>query len=195
MSINWVHWFGSQFSSAPVEVSLCNKTHISFDVLIGTQVNGLAIVFYNIKVQYLCETNASCKDISSIHPFSIPLSSCSRLAGGLEFPSCHWVRGRKQPWQVSSPLQGPHMRQTTIHIQSYSLQSPISLTFMFSDCGRKPERPGKTQSDKGRTYKVRTRRFREGTQDSPPCCPDIKHISLNLVSYKQPCHIPFLNLE
>ncbi|KAJ8248657.1 hypothetical protein COCON_G00233860 [Conger conger] len=71
--------------------------------------------------------------------------------------SIHWAEGRNTPWTG---------RQSTI-IPTGNLDSPISLTCMSLDSGRKPEYLEETHANTGRTCKL----HREAPADpGPPCC-------------------------
>ena len=67
--------------------------------------------------------------------------------GAKAYPSGHRARGRVHPGQVASSSQG----HTEIHNHTRSLlgtilESPINLTCMFLDSGRKPEYPERTHT-------------------------------------------------
>uniref|UniRef100_A0A8C4XHQ2 non-specific serine/threonine protein kinase n=1 Tax=Erpetoichthys calabaricus TaxID=27687 RepID=A0A8C4XHQ2_ERPCA len=80
-------------------------------------------------------------------------------------------------WSQSQPTQGtrqepipgrvPTHRRTHTNTPTHqahtraNLESPIHLTCMSLDCGRKPERPEETHADTGRTCKLHTGRTRE----------------------------------
>ena len=73
--------------------------------------------------------------------------------GAGAYPSGHWARGGVHPGQVASPSQSH--TETNNHARSHSLlrtilESPINLTCMFLDGGRKPEYPEKTHPYTGR---------------------------------------------
>lgn len=76
-----------------------------------------------------------------------------------DFPSCHWVRGRLHPRQVTRSSQGwqksQHLDKLSITPTS-SLKSPINLTCMYLDCGWKQDRTFQegTHTDTGRTCKL-----------------------------------------
>ena len=86
---------------------------------------------------------------NSIHPFIFytRLIRRSGRGGAGVYPSCHRARGGVHPGQVASPSQGhTETNETNNHTRSHSLlrtilESPINLTCMFLDGGRKPEYP------------------------------------------------------
>lgn len=63
-------------------------------------------------------------------------------------------------WQGYSPLQVVHIIRSLTQSVTLraTLESPVSLTCLFLDCGRKPEELEKTQPGTGRTRKLRTQR-------------------------------------
>uniref|UniRef100_A0A8C4X4Y9 Collagenase 3 n=1 Tax=Erpetoichthys calabaricus TaxID=27687 RepID=A0A8C4X4Y9_ERPCA len=99
----------------------------------------------------------------SIHPFSnlLNLNTGSRGSAGAK-PSQHRAQGREQ-----IPGRVPTHRRTHTNTPTHqahtraNLESPIHLTCMSLDCGRKPERPEETHADTGRTCKLHAGRTRE----------------------------------
>jgi len=101
----------------------------------------------------------------SIHPFLCPLNPTQSRGGAGAYPSSHWARGGVNPGRVASPSQGH--TETNSHTHSHSLlktiwESPINLTCMFFDGGRKPEYPERTHTYTGRTCKIHTGRPQPG---------------------------------
>jgi len=95
----------------------------------------------------------------SIHPSIHPsiFYTCLiqfRVAGGAgAYPSGHWVRGGVHPGLVASPSQG-HTETNETHNNARSLlESPMNLTCMFLDGGKKQEYPERTHTYTGRTCK------------------------------------------
>ncbi|MED6240509.1 hypothetical protein ATANTOWER_022263 [Ataeniobius toweri] len=75
---------------------------------------------------------------------------------------------RGHPGQVASPWQGTQTTMhTLIHTPKGNLESPINLTGMSLDCGRKPEYPVRTHACTRRTCKLHAERPQAGnrTQD------------------------------
>ena len=117
----------------------------------------------------ICLFNA----ITNIHPsiFYTCLIKLSGRGGAGAYPTGHRVRGAVHPGQVASPShRGPHRdkRDTQPHTGSHSLlrtilESPINLTCMFLDSGRKPEYPERTHAYTGRTCE-HTERPQEGLE-------------------------------
>jgi len=76
------------------------------------------------------------------------------------YPSGHRARGGVHPGQVTSPSQGHReTNDTNNHTRSHSLlrtflETPVNLTCMFLDGGRKPEYLERTQAYTGRTSKL-----------------------------------------
>ena len=85
----------------------------------------------------------------SIHPsiFYTRLICQSGRGGAGAYPSGHRARGGVHPGQVASPSQGhTETNETNNHACSHSLlrailETPINLTCLFLDGGRKPEYP------------------------------------------------------
>ena len=72
------------------------------------------------------------------------------------YPSCHWVRGRVHPGQVTSPSQGRRDKQpcTLTLTPRVNLESPINLTCMFfKEGGRKLQYLERIHTCMGRTCK------------------------------------------
>jgi len=65
------------------------------------------------------------------------------------YPNCHWLSDGVHTGPVASPSQR-QTRQTTTHTLTLTprdnLESPINLTCMFLDGGRKPEYPERTHA-------------------------------------------------
>jgi len=109
---------------------------------------------------------------SSIHPsiFYTRLILRSGRGGAGAYPSGHWARGGVHPGQVASPSQGhTETNETNNHTHAHSLlrtilESPINLTCMFLDGGRKPEYPERTHGYTGRTCKLHTERPQLGVE-------------------------------
>jgi len=98
---------------------------------------------------YIFTTPEQCKKkkkrIKNIHPsiFYTRLIRRSGRGGDGAYPSGHRARGGVHPRQVASPSQGhTETNETNNHAHSHSLlktilESPINLTCMFLDGGRK----------------------------------------------------------
>ena len=112
----------------------------------------------------------------SIH-FLYPLNLSVGSRGAGAYPSGHRARGGVQPGQVASPSQGhTETNETNNHTRSHSLlrtiiESPINLTCMFLDGGRKPEYPERTHAYTGRTCKLHVEKgSRWGSNLEPSHC-------------------------
>jgi len=96
----------------------------------------------------------------SIH-LLYPLNTSVGSRGAGAYPSGHRAKGGVHPGQVASPSQGhTETNKTHNHTRSHSLlrtilETPINLTCMFLDSGRKPENPERTHAYTGRTCKLR----------------------------------------
>ena len=105
-----------------------------------------------------------------IHPFSTPRSG---RGGAGDYPSSHRAKGGVHPGQVASPSQGhTETHETNNHAHSLLgtiLESPINLTCMFLDGGRKPEYPERTHAYTGRTCKLHTERNSQDSKQEPSC--------------------------
>ena len=75
---------------------------------------------------------------------------------------------RGTPWTGRQSITGPHRdkRDKQLHTLTFTpkdnLESPINLTCMFLDSGRKPEYPERTHAYTGRTCKLHTERPQAG---------------------------------
>ena len=90
---------------------------------------------------------------------------CRRGAGA--YPSGRRARGGVHPGQVASPSQGhteTNETNTLTLAPRDNLESPINITCMFLDGGRKPEYPVRTHTYTGRTCKLHTERPRAGVE-------------------------------
>jgi len=100
------------------------------------------------------------------HPFFKPAIGSG---GAGAYPSCHWARGGVHPGQLASPSQG-HIETnetqpcTLTLTPKDNLESPINLTCMFLDGGRKLEYPERTHAYTGRTCKLHTERPQVGVK-------------------------------
>ena len=80
----------------------------------------------------------------------------------LAYSSHQWARGGVHPGQVASPSQGhTETNETNNHTQltltpKDNLETPINLTCMLLDGGRKSEYSERTQAYTGRTCKLHT---------------------------------------
>ena len=106
-----------------------------------------------------------------IHPFFyICLIRRSGRGGAGAYPSAHRARGWVHPVRVASPSQGhTETNETNNHTHSHSLlrtifDSPINLTCMFLDGGRKLEYPERTHAYTGRTCELHTERPQPGVE-------------------------------
>ena len=96
-----------------------------------------------VRCWYVQEREKKAWRVKSIHPstFYTRLICRSGRGGAGAYPSGHRARGGVHPGQVTSPSQGH--TETNNHARSHShvtfLETPINLTCMFVDGGRKPE--------------------------------------------------------
>ena len=103
--------------------------------------------------------------LPSIHFLYPKRVSVGRVAGGLE--SIPAVIGREAGYTLDrSPV---HHRDTQPHTLTLTpkdnfLETPINLTCMFLDSGRKPEYPERTHAYTGRTCKLHTERPQPGVE-------------------------------
>lgn len=86
-------------------------------------------------------------------PSHFLLRSGSQESAGAD-SSCHRVTSRQF-------IAGPR-RQTKTNIHSVNLALPFHFTSMFSDCGRKLEKPERAHTDTERTCKLHTEGPRHG---------------------------------
>jgi len=94
-----------------------------------------------------------------VHPFSIPALSNLVSRGAGAYPSGHRARGGVHPGQVARPSQRhTETNETNNHAHWHctrdNLESPINLTCMLLDGGRKPEYLERTHAHMGRTCKL-----------------------------------------
>ena len=85
------------------------------------------------------------------------------------YPSCHWARGRETPWRGRQSITGPHRDKRNTLTPRDNLESPVNLTCMFLDGGRKPGYPERTYEYTGRTCRLHTERTSQES-DLEPCC-------------------------
>ena len=90
-----------------------------------------------------------------IHPFPTPQF---RVAGGWSLSQRSSAGRRVQPGQVASPSHRDKQPCTLTLTTKDSLETPINLTCMFLDGGRKPENPERTHAHTGRTCRLHTAR-------------------------------------
>jgi len=102
-----------------------------------------------------------------IHPsiHFLPAKSVGQVVGSLSQRSSGERRGT--PWTGCQSITGPH-RDKQPHTLTLTLkdnlESPINLTCMFLDGGRKPEYPERTLAYTGRTCKLHTERPQPGVE-------------------------------
>ena len=111
------------------------------------------------KRQYISYTSVNfSQTVLSIHSsiFYTHLIRRSGHGGAGAYPSGHRARGRVQPGQVASPSQGHTITHTLTLTPKDNLESPINLTCMFLDGGRKPEYLERTEAYTGRTGNLHT---------------------------------------
>jgi len=116
---------------------------------------------------------------TSIHfLYSINPSVGSR--GGLSLSQRSSGERRGTPWTGRQSIIGPHRdkRDKQPHTLTLTpkdnLESPINLTFIFLDGGRKPEYPERTHAYTGRTCKLHTERPRWGSNLCPSRCETVQ---------------------
>ena len=105
-----------------------------------------------------------------IHPsihFLYPINPSVGLRGGWSLSQRSSGERRGTPWTGRQSIT--ETNETNNHTRSHSLlrtilESPISLTCMFLDGGRKPEYPERTHAYTGRTCKLHTERPQVGIE-------------------------------
>ena len=114
-------------------------------------------------------------DHPSIH--FLPLNPSVGSRGGWSLSQQSSGERRGTPWTDRQSITGPHRdkgdKQSCMHTftPKDNLESPINLTCMFLDGGRKPEYPERTHAYTGRTYKLHTERpERWGSNLEPSRC-------------------------
>ena len=118
---------------------------------------------------YLCHL-CTHSDIKSIHPFSIPSNPSVGSRGGWSPSQRSSDERRVTPWTGRQSITGPHRDKRdkqphTITLTPWdNLESPVNLTCMFLDGGRKPEYPERTHAYTGRTCKLHTERPQVGVE-------------------------------
>ena len=143
-------------------------------------------------IPYLCWPLAiistSKKVKHSGHWRSIPeMAHCSSITSSEIWNHCRtwvrteswieqlWLSGERRgtPWTCRQSITGQHRdkRDKQPHTRSHSLlrtilESPINLTCMFLDGGRKPEYPERTHAYTGRTCRLHTERSQSGDRTS-----------------------------
>ena len=99
----------------------------------------------------------------SNHPsiFCTCLIRRSGRGGAGAYPSCHWVTLDR-----SLVHHRATQRQTTTDTLTPkdNLESPVNLTCMLLDSGRKPENPERTHAYTGRTCRLHTERPQVGVE-------------------------------
>ena len=83
------------------------------------------------------------------------------------------TQGRGEAGTGRQPITGPHRDKqspTLTLTPKDNLESPINLTCMFLDGGRKPEDPERTHADTGRTCRLHTERTSWDSNQDRACC-------------------------
>jgi len=105
-----------------------------------------------------------------IHPsihFLYPLNPSVGSRGGWSLSQQSSGERRGTPWTRRQSITGPHRDKqphTLTLTPKDNLESPVNLTCMFLDGGRKPEYPERTHAYTGRTCKLHTERPQPGVE-------------------------------
>ncbi len=93
------------------------------------------------------------------------------MQGGLEPITADTGRGQGTPWTCSQFIARLTYRDkqpfTLTFKPTGSLESPINLTCMSLNCGKKPEYQEEIHADTGRTGKLHTERFYPSRVSNP----------------------------
>ena len=119
---------------------------------------------------YICKKTRKKTSIPLLYPLNPSVGS----RGAAAYASGHRTRGGVHLGQVASPTKGhTETNKTNNHTLSLLrtiLETPVNLTCMFLDGGRKPENPERTHAYTGRTCKLHTERTSWGLNLEPSCC-------------------------
>jgi len=106
---------------------------------------------------------------------------------------CQWALGESTPWTGRQSITGPHRnKQPHTLTPRDNLETPINITCMLLDSGRKPEYPGRTHAYGGRRYMHYAERLRTfpGIEPGTPLavrrqCRPLHHVQPTLKSIYQ----------